>query len=69
MEGTWTAFRFDHVLFETPAVLAYDGSSAWVRSAMYGAPDGQVLTDAWKRNVIQDAPSGPRAGPSSCPPR
>lgn len=76
IEGTWTAFsidvpmtiwhqrpdryRFDHVLFEAPATLAYDGDKAWIKSPVFGAPDGEEITDNWKRNVVQDAAFGSR---------
>jgi hypothetical protein len=72
IEGTWTAFsedvpmtilrmrpdlyRFEHVVLGGPAVLAYDGEHAWVQGAAFGAPQGQGIAEAWKRNVIEEAP-------------
>jgi hypothetical protein len=74
IEGTWTAFsldvpmtirrmrpnlyRFDHVVFDMPITLAFDGERAWVRSVAFGAPDGTEINDDSKRNVILDAPFG-----------
>jgi hypothetical protein len=72
VEGIWTAFsedmpltilrmrpdlyRFEHVVLGSPAVLAYDGESAWVQGALFGAPNGQEIADDWKRNVIEETP-------------
>ncbi len=69
--GTWEAFsegvpmtihrqrpglyRFDHVLFGTPAVVGWDGSRAWIQSVAFGAPDGREITESWKRNIQEDA--------------
>ena len=71
VSGIWTAFsvdvpmtiqrmrpnlyRFDHSVLGSPVVLGYDGERVWVRGEPFGAPDGQVLEDDWKRNVIDDA--------------
>jgi len=76
IEGTWTAFstdvpmtirrarpdlyRFDHSVLGTPAVVAFDGEHAWVQGEAFGAPAGQQLDDDWKRNIIDDAPFGPK---------
>jgi hypothetical protein len=48
-------YRFDHQLFEAPAVLACDGQRAWIQSAAFGAPAGREITEDWKRNVLEDA--------------
>lgn len=74
IEGTWTAFsldvpmtirrmrpdlyRFDHVLFDLPATIAFDGERAWLQGAAFGAPGGTEIKDDWKRNVALDAPLG-----------
>lgn len=76
IEGTWTGFsadvpmtiwrmrpglyRIDHALFDAPATFAYDGEHVWLASATFGAPDGQELTDEWRRNILLDAPFGPQ---------
>lgn len=73
-DGTWTAFsvdvpmtrkrargdryRFDHVLFDAPATLAYDGSKAWVRASALGAPGARTIEEPWARNVAEDARFG-----------
>lgn len=84
LEGTWEAFstpgkftewrqapdrwRFEHVLFSQPAILAYDGEQAWIQSVAFGVPEPQRLDEAWKRNLIEDARlttpliEGPREG-------
>jgi hypothetical protein len=74
IDGTWTAFsldvpmtirrmrpnlyRFDHVVFDMPVTIAFDGERAWLQGAAFGAPDGTEINDASKRNVFLDAPFG-----------
>lgn len=74
IEGTWTAFsldvpmtirrmrpnlyRFDHVLFDMPVTIAFDGERAWLQGAAFGAPGGAEIEEDWKRNVLLDAPLG-----------
>ena len=72
LTGTWEAFstpgpftihrgapdrwRFEHVLFDMPAILAYDGEATWLQGAALGMPEPTRLEDPWKRNLLEDAP-------------
>jgi hypothetical protein len=72
LTGTWEAFstpgtftvdrtapdrwRFEHVLFDMPAVLAYDGEIPWIQGAALGVPEPVRLEEPWKRNLLVDAP-------------
>ncbi len=72
LTGTWEAFstpgpftthrsasggwRFDHTLFGQPATLACDGETAWILGVALGVPGPTRLDDAWKRNLLEDAP-------------
>ena len=72
LTGTWEAFstpgpftthrsasggwRFNHTLFGQPATLAYDGETAWILGVALGVPGPTRLDDAWRRNLLDDAP-------------
>lgn len=74
IEGTWTAFsedgpmtirrmrpdlyRFDHVAFAVPSVLAFDGDAVWMHSPIYEAPEPKVLEEPWQRNIREDSAFG-----------
>lgn len=51
-------YRFDLTLFDSPVVIAYDGTRPWVHGAAYGVEEPAEITDNWKRNVLQDAHFG-----------
>jgi hypothetical protein len=59
-------WRFEHVLFDTQAILGYDGAVTWLQGAALGAPEPVRLEDPWRRNLLVDAPllSPLLAGPS-----
>ena len=45
-------------LFDTPTVLGFDGKQAWVKSAIFGAPEGAPIEDKWSRDVMLDSRFG-----------